>query len=105
MPSAASGGAAAPLDVSVFELLKAIVRVGRDAMLASFEAVPKWWCSLEGWRRAQRFHAPMPAPESVPLRRNRRYDRRMPETALPSEPYIRLGAFLGIFALMALWEF
>lgn len=29
----------------------------------------------------------------------------MPETALPSEPYIRLGAFLGIFALMALWEF
>ena len=29
----------------------------------------------------------------------------MPETALPSEPYIRLGAFLGVFALMALWEF
>ena len=27
----------------------------------------------------------------------------MPETALPSEPYIRLGAFLGVFALMALW--
>jgi sterol desaturase/sphingolipid hydroxylase (fatty acid hydroxylase superfamily) len=25
--------------------------------------------------------------------------------ALPNEPYIRLGAFLGIFALMALWEF
>ncbi len=29
----------------------------------------------------------------------------MPEAALPSEPYIRLGAFLGVFALMALWEF
>ena len=28
----------------------------------------------------------------------------MPEVALPYEPYIRLGAFLGIFALMALWE-
>ena len=28
----------------------------------------------------------------------------MPESALPYEPYIRLGAFLGIFALMALWE-
>jgi sterol desaturase/sphingolipid hydroxylase (fatty acid hydroxylase superfamily) len=24
--------------------------------------------------------------------------------ALPAEPYIRLGAFLGVFALMALWE-
>jgi sterol desaturase/sphingolipid hydroxylase (fatty acid hydroxylase superfamily) len=29
----------------------------------------------------------------------------MAESVLPSEPYIRLGAFLGIFALMALWEF
>lgn len=29
----------------------------------------------------------------------------MPETAMPLEPYIRLGAFLGVFALMALWEF
>lgn len=29
----------------------------------------------------------------------------MPETALPFEPYIRLGAFLGVFAAMALWEF
>ena len=29
----------------------------------------------------------------------------MPETAWPLEPYIRLGAFLGVFAAMALWEF
>jgi sterol desaturase/sphingolipid hydroxylase (fatty acid hydroxylase superfamily) len=29
----------------------------------------------------------------------------MSGTALPLEPYIRLGAFLGVFALMAVWEF
>ena len=29
----------------------------------------------------------------------------MPEAAWPIEPYIRLGAFLGVFAAMALWEF
>jgi sterol desaturase/sphingolipid hydroxylase (fatty acid hydroxylase superfamily) len=29
----------------------------------------------------------------------------VPETALPLEPYVRLGAFLGVFAAMALWEF
>ncbi|HEY7609202.1 MAG TPA: sterol desaturase family protein [Alphaproteobacteria bacterium] len=29
----------------------------------------------------------------------------MADTALPLEPYIRLGAFLGVFAAMALWEF
>ncbi|MDN3564226.1 sterol desaturase family protein [Paeniroseomonas aquatica] len=28
----------------------------------------------------------------------------MPEIALPAEPLIRLGAFLGVFALMAAWE-
>ena len=28
----------------------------------------------------------------------------MPQTALPAEPLIRLGAFLGVFILMALWE-
>ena len=29
----------------------------------------------------------------------------MAATALPWEPYIRLGAFLGVFAAMAAWEF
>ena len=29
----------------------------------------------------------------------------MSDPAWPLEPYIRLGAFLGVFALMALWEF
>jgi sterol desaturase/sphingolipid hydroxylase (fatty acid hydroxylase superfamily) len=29
----------------------------------------------------------------------------MPQSVQPFEPYIRLGAFLGVFLLMALWEF
>jgi sterol desaturase/sphingolipid hydroxylase (fatty acid hydroxylase superfamily) len=28
----------------------------------------------------------------------------MPQTVLPAEPLIRLGTFLGVFTLMALWE-